>query len=431
MPQGVLAVALIPGVARFHDASVELEKLGKRDAPGGRQGRVEVPVQQHGREHELVEHVVVREEVHQLDAGDLLALVALGRAGRGRHDLHRLQLVVLPPPDLRCALHEAVDLVEVRGDLELLEDLREAGDDARAHEPHCVDVLQPQGLGEREVLAQELPDLRADPVLGEEAAELHRVVPDTAGGHEEGQALARPLVEDLDAQVREGHGAGGVLQHGRTGHEEGLEAQLRGDLGVLAHLVLTSPAPGPPEPVRPAVLRARADGLAQPHVAAQVCRGETFGGLRRQVCAALHQLHADALAAHEERDVEGRPAGDVGGVQRQLAVQELAHYRQRPAAASSVQARGAVDVAGVGVRAEDEEPPHCGQVGGRGKVQQQAVYLVQVLERVVEHRACRVARVGVVEDLVLAARLAGGLRAHVPAAERSGAVPHGNGRKTR
>mmetsp|Transcript_44872 Transcript_44872/g.136000 ORF Transcript_44872/g.136000 Transcript_44872/m.136000 type:complete len:352 (+) Transcript_44872:885-1940(+) len=345
MPQGVLAVALIPGVARFHDASVELEKLGKRDAPGGRQGRVEVPVQQHGREHELVEHVVVREEVHQLDAGDLLALVALGRAGRGRHDLHRLQLVVLPPPDLRCALHEAVDLVEVRGDLELLEDLREAGDDARAHEPHCVDVLQPQGLGEREVLAQELPDLRADPVLGEEAAELHRVVPDTAGGHEEGQALARPLVEDLDAQVREGHGAGGVLQHGRTGHEEGLEVQPRGGLLVLAQLLLPRKVPGRAVAVAAAVLRARSDGLPQPHVAAEARRRDALRVPGRQLGAGPHQQHRDLAPAHEERHVERRPAGHVRGVQGQAPADELAHDGEGPAAASRVQAGGAVAVA--------------------------------------------------------------------------------------
>lgn len=77
--------------------------------------------------------------------------------------------------------------VHLRGDHDDLKDLRQARDHPRAREPHRVDELQAQRLGEGEVLAQELPHLpTADALLPQKAAQLHREVPDAARGHHEG-----------------------------------------------------------------------------------------------------------------------------------------------------------------------------------------------------------------------------------------------------
>mmetsp|Transcript_104406 Transcript_104406/g.225283 ORF Transcript_104406/g.225283 Transcript_104406/m.225283 type:complete len:428 (-) Transcript_104406:16-1299(-) len=380
-----------------------------------------------------MQHVVRLQGAHQPQALDFLAgqrevhVVAPGRVAEllGEAASLLLELLVLAPPDLGRGVEQPVDLLHVGRDVELIENLGKARDHARAHEPDGVDELQAQGLRQGEVLAEELAHLReAHHVVGEERAEFHGEVPHRARGYQEGQPLPGLAVEDLDAQLLQRLRVAQVLQDRGPRHEEGLEAEARRDLDVLADLAVRAELPGLVEPVAVPVRPARGDGLPQPDVAAEVRGGESSDVPVGEIRALLHEVHRDGATAHEEGHVQSRPARDVGGVQRQLAVDKLLHHRQGPAPAGRVQRRCAVGVARVGVRAEDEQPPYGRQVGRGGEDQHQPVHLVEVLQRLVEDGSRGVAGAGVIEQLVVVAGgVQGCLWAHAPAAE--GSVPHG------
>mmetsp|Transcript_79749 Transcript_79749/g.215623 ORF Transcript_79749/g.215623 Transcript_79749/m.215623 type:complete len:345 (+) Transcript_79749:632-1666(+) len=189
--------------ATLLDVGVHLHPPLGRHALGRRQGGVEVPVKHHSREHQAVQCVVVFQLPHEPETLDLASFLAADVPERLRGlCVFQPDLLVLPPPDLCDAVDKAVDLLHVRWDVELLEDLGQARHDTGAHQTDRVDVLESQRLGKRKVLPQELSNLRqAHGVLRQEATQLHGEVTHRPSGDEKRQALARSLVENLDSDV--------------------------------------------------------------------------------------------------------------------------------------------------------------------------------------------------------------------------------------
>mmetsp|Transcript_37682 Transcript_37682/g.106477 ORF Transcript_37682/g.106477 Transcript_37682/m.106477 type:complete len:229 (+) Transcript_37682:826-1512(+) len=227
---------------------------------------MQVPMKEDRGEHYLVELRVACEVAHQLQALELAGTVQDGvevvdpvLAGAL---LLFMQLLVLAPPDLRDAADQPVDLLHVRGHEELREDLLEARHDARAEERDGVDELEPQGVREREVLAEEHADLGGtDGALLQELGELQREVPHAADGDEERQALPGPLVEDLGPELLEAARVGQALKQGLPGDEERRQLEVGDDLAVLVDLGVGAVLPHPREPVAVAMRYARADGI--------------------------------------------------------------------------------------------------------------------------------------------------------------------------
>mmetsp|Transcript_89182 Transcript_89182/g.230180 ORF Transcript_89182/g.230180 Transcript_89182/m.230180 type:complete len:309 (-) Transcript_89182:213-1139(-) len=306
-----------------------------------------------------MQRIRARQVLHQLQPRQLLremqlrreALVA-GHAqlrGRRRVPVRVLQHpLVLPPPDARHAVHQAVDLLQIIRQLQHMEHLDEGRDHAGALQDHGVDELEADRVRQREGLAEEGAHLlHVHLATPQEGRHIDRIVPRDAACHQEGQAEARLPVEHLYADALELLLVLLAADDGLPGHEEGLVLQAAAD-DVLARANLLRVAPRLARRLLMVELEG-ANGLVCAVVGAQLRRHLPLVVAHVRRGTGLKQAHHHLAPTHEDRDVQRRPAGDVDGLQQILVLHHLLHYGQRARAARDVEARRAIGITRVPV----------------------------------------------------------------------------------
>mmetsp|Transcript_72131 Transcript_72131/g.172290 ORF Transcript_72131/g.172290 Transcript_72131/m.172290 type:complete len:221 (-) Transcript_72131:120-782(-) len=158
-----------------------------------------------GGEHQLVQDIRAGKVLLQLQAIQLLGETELKGAilhGGWLSGCHcarafTLHALVLPPPYPRDTMHQSIDLLQVVGQLEHVEDLDQRGDHTSVLQDHRIQKLQPNRMREREGLPEEVANLLdIDLAPAQEGGHVNRVVPGHATGHQEGKTEARLPVKD-------------------------------------------------------------------------------------------------------------------------------------------------------------------------------------------------------------------------------------------
>mmetsp|Transcript_131033 Transcript_131033/g.379103 ORF Transcript_131033/g.379103 Transcript_131033/m.379103 type:complete len:252 (-) Transcript_131033:254-1009(-) len=249
--------------------------------------------------------------------------------------------------------------------------------------------------------------------MDQELVDLHRVVPHDACGDKECQTVARAKVEDVDGKVFQliGHilptPTHRLLNDGLPWHEARLEANV----GRRAHrLHDTSVLHARKAPwninLRLGCIRCRlsrvrccatgagcipGDNPLRAPVAAQVLGSESprIPWLRRR--SRLQQTHRDILPPHTAGNVQGRPTGVVRGIQLQAALDQFSDHLQTPRPAGCMQQGRAVAVPAPRIRAEQQQPTHCGDIAAPGEDEHCPVELGELLHRRCEDGARRLA----------------------------------------
>mmetsp|Transcript_1440 Transcript_1440/g.3874 ORF Transcript_1440/g.3874 Transcript_1440/m.3874 type:complete len:276 (+) Transcript_1440:1067-1894(+) len=268
---------------------------------------VKTSMQHHGGEHQLVQRLWARNVlfkrmtlVHLCASTDFGTLV--------------VPLLVLTPPHSGHAVYQAINFLQVRRNLQLVENPGQAGDDTRVLKSYRIDELQPNHRGKGEGFAKEISNLRGIQFpTAHQRAHIRRATSGTARRHQEGQAPSCLSVKNIHAQLQEFLPKLEIGDHGPSRYEERFVLKhCRADVMFLF------------------VRFVRQEGhykLTSLWVSAEVQRGLPLQVPLLERCIGLQETVNHVSSAHEDGNVQGRPACAVTS-ETDTMFQQLQNDRQ-------------------------------------------------------------------------------------------------------
>ena len=353
----------------------------------------DVPVQHDHGEHQLVQSLLVGEvppkglAVQGCGLFWLRRCVVVIRTICISLFLLTLGLAMLSPPNLRHRVHQAIDLLEVRGDLHEHKSLRKPRHHTGATELHRVHELKTQRPREREGLPQKVANLgEVQQVTLQGDAQLCRRPTDAPRRNEEGEPLARLFVEEVHAEFQEILLVDELLYGGSLWKDERLILHAGASTPVSS---LLAKVPGL---VWVLMAHVRSHRLPRQGVRAEVERCLILVVPHEQTCLCLQQRDDDLATAHEDSDVESSPSAAVPRVEAHIRLDQLCHDPHRTRATGRMQGRGAVRIACLYVRTQQQDPSDGHEVGASREEQQLTLQVAEPFQSLLEDGASRVRR---------------------------------------